>query len=324
MCCLSKWRYFSKIRKSVLEEFLMVGKILRFIGIFLVIVVLLIVVFAGFAYFRSESMVAQTYAIPDIDITIPSDPAAIERGRYLAHSVSVCVDCHGANLEGGLVVDDPMLGRVAAPNLTTGPGGFGGELSDADIARVLRYGVLPNGQSAKIMPSEDYQHLTDDDLAAIIAYVRSVPPQTSNLPATQLGPLGRVLMSLGQLPILVAANIDPDLSPRTVTPGVTPEYGSYLADIGGCTGCHGPGLSGGPVPGTPPDWPPAKNLTPSGELANWNEAEFIQTVRTGINPSGVAINPVMPWARYASMTDDDLKAIWAFLQSVPAKPAGTR
>jgi mono/diheme cytochrome c family protein len=108
------------------------------------------------------------------------------------------------------------------------------------------------------------------------------------------------------------------------TAEVTLEYGTYLANIAGCTGCHGPSLSGGPIPGAPPEWPAAMNLTPGGEVGGWTEAEFINTIRTGVNPGGHELLPEMPWQTYRNMSDDELKAIWLFIQSVPAKEAGNR
>lgn len=302
----------------------MFRKILRWLGIGVGGLVVLLIVAAIVVYFRSQAVVAQAYSAPTDEIVIPTDATTLERGRYLANYVSVCVDCHGDNLAGGVVVDDAALGRIVAPNLTTGQGGRGGQLRDSDFVRVLRYGILPDGTSAKVMPSDDYQHLSDSDLAAIIAYVRSLPPQDSDLPTPTIGPLGRVLLATGQLPIIMAERVNPQTQRAAVTAGVSVEYGKYLANIAGCTGCHGPGLAGGPIPAAPPDWPLAANLTPSGAVGKWSEADFIKTIRTGISPAGKALDVTMPWPRYGNMTDDDLKALWAFIQTVPAKPAGNR
>jgi mono/diheme cytochrome c family protein len=97
-----------------------------------------------------------------------------------------------------------------------------------------------------------------------------------------------------------------------------------LADIAGCTGCHGPGLPGGPIPGAPPDFPKALNLTPGGEVAAWSEVDFIKTLRSGVTPSGHQLVDEMPWKTYRNMTDDELKAVWLFVKSAPAKPFGNR
>ena len=92
-----------------------------------------------------------------------------------------------------------------------------------------------------------------------------------------------------------------------------------------CIGCHGPGLSGGPIPGVPADWPPAPNLTPGGRLSQWSEDDFIRVMRTGVTPDSKQIaNRYMPWQALGQMTDDELKALWLYLQSLPAKPTGNR
>ena len=107
------------------------------------------------------------------------------------------------------------------------------------------------------------------------------------------------------------------------SPGVTAEYGKYLADNAGCPSCHGPGLSGGKIPQAPPDTVPAANLTPTG-LGQWTEADFVRTIRTGTRPDGRVLDTFMPWPYYSQMTDDELGAIWRYLQSVPPRPTGTR
>ncbi len=292
-------------------------RILKGIGILVGILLVVIVVLVGVLFIRSNQILNATYETPEVSMTLPSDPAALERGRYLVEYVSVCVDCHGENLAGGVVVDDPTLGRVVAPNLTTGQNGLGGELTDVDFARVVRYGVLPDGTSVRVMPSDDYSHLSDTDLAAIVAYVRSLPPVDNNLPPAELKPFGRILLGAGQLDIMIAKRIDFAAERPTPSAGVTVAYGHYLANIAGCTSCHHADLAGGQIPGAPPDWPLSANITPAGVVAGWSEADFIQTIRTGVDPAGHTLIDEMPWQRYAGMTDGDLMAIWMFMQSVP-------
>lgn len=292
-------------------------RILKSIGIFVVGLLVLVVLLVGILFMRSSQILNATYETPEVSITLPADPTALERGRYLAEYVSVCVDCHGSDFAGTIVVDDPALGRVVAPNLTTGQNGLGGELMNEDFVRVLRYGVLPDGKSLRVMPSEDYTHMSEADMAAIIVYIRSLPPVDSNLPPTELKPLGRILLGAGQLDIMIVNRIDFSAEHSYPSAGVTVEYGNYLANIAGCTGCHHPDLAGGQIPGAPPDWPQSVNITPAGVVAGWSEADFIQTIRTGVDPTGHQLIDLMPWQRYANMTDEDLKAIWLFLQSVP-------
>ena len=303
----------------------MFRRIVRWVGIAVGVLVGLLAIAVAGIFIASESMLNKTYTAPTPVITASTDSAVIARGKYLADSVSVCVSCHGTNLGGGIVVDDPALGRIVAPNLTRGQNGVGNTLSDADMARAIRYGVLPDGHSVRVMPADDYNHLSDADLTAIVSYIRSAPPVDSSLPDNQMGFLGRVLLATGQLPIMIAERIDLNAPrPQEVEQSMTVEYGKYLADNAGCTGCHGPGLSGGKVPGTPPDYPIAANLTPSGEVGQWTEEQFIQTLRTGKNPAGHELSSEMPWKYYKQMSDDELKTIWLFIKSVPDRTAGTR
>jgi mono/diheme cytochrome c family protein len=108
-----------------------------------------------------------------------------------------------------------------------------------------------------------------------------------------------------------------------VDAGPTVEYGKYLIDVGGCSGCHGPGLSGGKVPGTPPDIKPAANLTPSG-IGHYTEADFFRALRDGKRPGGAAIDPFMPVAFTKLMNDDEIRALFGYLKTVPAKAYGGR
>ena len=98
--------------------------------------------------------------------------------------------------------------------------------------------------------------------------------------------------------------------------GVTVEYGANLAV--GCIGCHGEKFSGGPIIGVPPDWPEASNLTPAGPLGSWSEEDFVMLMRTGVKPTGEEVNPqYMPWPAIGQMTDDELSALWLYLESLP-------
>ena len=298
--------------------------VLKWVGIILGGLVALLLVAFGVVYLQSETIQNKTYELPAVSITVPTDAAALERGKHLVTVVSDCTGCHGPDLSGGAVVDDPAIGRLIAPNLTNGAGGFGTLLSDDDIARVLRYGLLPDGKSVRVMPANDYTHFTDADLGAVIAYLRSVPAVDTDHAPTALGPLGRVLLVTGQLPIMIVPRIDfANAGSPPVAMGPTRDYGAYLIDVAGCTGCHGLGLSGGPIIGAPPDFAPAANLTPSGPVGAWSEADFINTIRTGVNPAAYQLLPDMPWMTYRNMTDDELKALWAYIQTVPAREAGT-
>lgn len=282
----------------------------------------LILVAAAAVYGFSEARYRKLYAVEPKAIAIPSDSAAIARGAHLVQTFGGCIECHGENLGGKLVLDDPAIGRVYGANLTRGKGGVGGERTDADLIRAIRHGLAPTGRPLKVMPSTDYVHLAEADLAAIVAYVKSRPPVDNVQPSLAVGPVGRALFVAGKMPILSAELIDHGSPvPAPIPAGATAEYGSYIAKVG-CQGCHGSTLAGGPIVGGAPDWPPAANLTPAGALKSWTEADFVRLLRTGKRPNGIPVNPLMPWKLTTNMNDDEIRAVWLYLQTLPATPTG--
>ena len=212
---------------------------------------------------------------------------------------------------------------VYAANLTAGQGGIGGEYTDADFVRAIRHGVDPDGKPLWVMPAQEFYYLNDHDLGALIAYLKSLSPVDHVMPEHSGGVLGRILFLTGQLPLMPAELINHTAArPSPVEPGVTVAYGEYLAV--GCKGCHSANYGGGPVPGAPPDAPLAANLTPAGELAQWSEEDFVNTIRFGVTPAGDQLNPEwMPWPAIGQMTDDELKAVWLYLQSLPPVAGGS-
>ena len=265
--------------------------------------------------------VNKDYNIQVASIAIPTDEAAVERGRHLVETIGICSQCHGDGLRGDILSEDPLFGTLAPPNLTSGVGGIGSVMTDADYVRAIRYGIGRDGESLVIMPSNYFNKITDADLGAIIAYLKSLPPVDNEVPETSLAPLGRVIALLSPGGLLPASEIDHTAPrPPDLVQGVTAEYGKYLATI--CSVCHGENLSGGSVP-----WeqgaPLARNLTPKGVLVSWSESDFMKTLRTGVTPGGGQLDDeFMPWQRFKLMTDDELKALWAYLKSLPPREFG--
>jgi mono/diheme cytochrome c family protein len=296
---------------------------LRVLGLLVAGVVLVVGGAWAATYVISENRLTQRVDVPVESISVPTDITSVQRGQHLASAVAACVDCHGPNLAGKVLIDDPALGRIVPPNLTRGRGGVGSSSTDVDLARAIRHGVNPSGRQLLMMPSDEYNHFSDADLGAIIAYIRSMPAIDTTLPSSEIRPLGRILSAIGQLQLQPAASID-HFARRPAPPraGVTPEYGKYLADAAGCPSCHGPGYSGGKMPLAPPNTVPAANITPAG-LGAWSDTDFIKVMRTGMRPDGRVLNASMPWPYFAQMTDDELRAIWRFLQVLPARPTGT-
>ena len=280
---------------------------------------LLLAAAAGAIYLISDARLTDRVETPTDVVAVPTDITSVQRGQHLASAVAACVECHAPNLAGKVLQDDRWLGRIVAANLTRGRGGVGATSSNADLARAIRYGINPSGRRLLSMPSDNYYSFSDADLGALIAYVRSIPAIDTPLPPSEIRAWGRVLFVLGQLPLQPSRNIDPG-APRPPSPpsGVTPEYGAYLTLNAGCANCHGPGLAGGRISGTVP----AANITPTG-LSAWSEADFTRAMRTGVRPDGRRLATVMPWPYFAQMTDDELRAIWRFLQTVPPRPTGT-
>jgi mono/diheme cytochrome c family protein len=256
-----------------------------------------------------EQRLARTYEFPIEPIEVPSDAAAIERGRHLVTTIFFCQECHGEDLAGKPHFSDPLSGTVSAKNLTAGAGGLGGKFSDADWVRVIRHGVDEDGHPLIEMPSNSYYYIGDADLGAIIAFLKSLPPVDNELPKRDLG-LFYQLAILSD-PSLIPAEVIDHTAPRPPAPepAVSAEYGKYLATA--CTICHGPDLSGGTAAGAGLD------LTGGGNLTEWTEAEFMHALRTGERPRGEDIDPSrMPWKRVGKLTDDELRAIWMYLQTL--------
>jgi mono/diheme cytochrome c family protein len=294
-------------------------RLLRMSGFGLGGLLVLIAMISVSVYAASSARLNRTYTFTNLPLAIPSDAASIARGQHLVVAIAKCADCHTADLSGGLVFDAPPA-RIIAANLTRGTGGIGAQFSDADWVRAIRHGVGPDGKPLLFMPSQVFAALSDPDLADIIAYVKSVPPVDRTLPASAVKPLGRMLLLMGQVPLLPAEMIDHAALPLVAPPrGVTKDYGRYLAVTGGCTDCHGGNLSGRPISGAPPEFPPAANLTPGGDLAHWSDADIVRALREGARPDGSVLNPFMPWKATRSMTDDEIAALIRYLRSIPAR-----
>jgi mono/diheme cytochrome c family protein len=258
-------------------------------------------------------------------LTLPTDSASIALGSRLA-TIRGCIGCHGQDLSGSPVIEDGMIAKLYATNLTRGVGGVAANYDPALWARAIRNGVGQDGRALLFMPSQEFQGMSDEDVGAIIAYIESVPPVDHVQPASSVGPLGRALFLAGQVQLVPAEIVDHDAEPvASVERGVTVEYGRYLA--AGCAGCHGAGYSGGKIPGTPPDFIPATNLTPDPVtgLGDWTEADLFRALREGKRPDGTELDGrFMPWRETARFTDDEIRAIGLFLRSLPATPEGNR
>jgi mono/diheme cytochrome c family protein len=251
------------------------------------------------------------HANPVADITVAGTPEQIARGERFAQ---FCAGCHSPNAQPPLVgqdflTDGPPAGTLYAANLT--PAGELKDWSDGEIIRAIREGVHKNGRSLLIMPSNIFHNLSDDDVQAIVAYLRAQPAAEPATPPARLNIVGAILINIA--PLQTAQ--EPITGPVPMPPeGPTAEYGEYLVSIVACHECHGENLTGGTPSAFGP--PPGPNLTQI--VPNWSEDEFLTFFRTGTDPSGRAIDPeMMPWKEYSNFaTDDDLKAIYNYVHGL--------
>jgi mono/diheme cytochrome c family protein len=298
-------------------------KVLKWIGIFLGVLIGLVIIFAGIMFFRGNSILTKTYQVQPAAMVIPEDGKAIERGAYLY--AASCAGCHGDDLGGKAILDDPVIGYLPAPNLTAGQGGIGGSYSDTDFVRAIRHGVDAEGQGLLIMPASAYWHFDAEDLGAIIAFVKSISPVDNDPGEKALSPLGKILLAAGAFGDAVAAEVLDHDAPLPVAPerGPTAAYGEYMVNTGDCAACHGADLAGGQSP--EPGSPFSSNLTPGGILAIWTAADFIETIRTGVTPYGRQLDGnFMPYEDYGRLTDDDLTSMFLYLQTLPAIETPTK
>lgn len=282
----------------------------------------LIALVAAYVAISSQRRLQHDYALK-IRVGTP-DPALAEQGRHLARSRG-CVDCHGDDLAGKVVLDEMPFGRIVGDDLTRLPPGHENGSAHERLFRALRHGVDLDSRPLLMMPSLEYSHLSAREIEALAAYVDTLKPIDRKLPQSSLGPLGRALLAFGQLDngFISADKIDHDApTPPAPPPTGTVEYGRHLAQL--CTGCHRADYAGGPMPHAP-DKKPAANLTPhSAGLAGWSERDFIVAMRTGKRPDGTDIDgSAMPWRAVGASNDEELKSLWLFLRSLPAVDRST-
>jgi mono/diheme cytochrome c family protein len=257
-----------------------------------------------------------------VDLQALALERAIRRGQHIVESRAGCKGCHGNDFGGESVIDIAVVAHWVAPNLTSGEGSVTKGFTANDWDRAVRHAVRHNGRTSS-MPSEDFLNLTDHELSDIVAYIRSVPPVNRDMGAVKLGPVFAFMIATDPK-VLVAFTIDHD-QPHVVEPPVeapSVELGQHIVQV--CRGCHGPHLSGGKMAGDP-DMPIVANITPHETgLKSWSEGDFIRALREGKRKDGTAINKMMPWKAYGQMTDTELKAVWAYLQTVSAVEKGNR
>ena len=270
------------------------------------------------------------------EIKASADSAVIARGRHLVYSSAHCIDCHSTlknkdsvinlgqdiQLTGGLEFALPV-GKIYSRNITPDKETGIGKYTDAEIARALRYGVHPDGTVVyDFMP---FHNMSDEDLTAVISFLRSQKPVVNKVPQHDLNLLGNLVKAFLVKPVGPTGEV-----PKTVTKDTSAAYGKYLTiSVAECNGCHTlrdmsgafigePFAGGGPMEegGFPALYPPNLTTDSSSRIYGWSQQDFIKRFRMG---KIIPYSP-MPWSSYKRMTDDELKAVYNFLRTIkPAK-----
>ena len=272
---------------------------------------------------------SQRFDNPVSEIQVARTPAQIARGEKLAN---ICVSCHtpgnqlplsGSNF--ATKFEFPPLGTLYAPNLT--PSGNIKDWTDGEVIRAIREGVDRNSRSLLVMPSANFRNMSDEDVQALVAYLRSQPATGKPSPDNRFNVLGAVFMNLSDF-----RTAQQPVGHVTAPQPETPAYGKYLVDILGCRDCHGDQLQGKVESGQPGP-PPGPNLTQI--VPQWTEEEFMAFFNTGIQPGGGQVpiltlksgfsEPRMPWQVVrAATTDDELRVMFSYLHALPPLESPTR
>ncbi len=307
-----------------------IGKILWLVLFGLVVALALVITFTiGWRPFIGPK------SRPLTDRKFDSTPERLARGKYLTENLMGCFECHGQRdwtkhdapeipgTKGAGVYPfllDGLPGRVVPPNITPDPETGAGNWSDDTLARAIREGIGHDGRALfPLMGYPAFRHLSDEDLASVIVYVRSLPPVRNSLPKTEI--IFPVKYLMRAVPEPLHAPVPP---PDFSTPV---SRGKYLVTIAACADCHTPQVKGQPIAGLSyaggmPHKGPwgnlvSANITPDASgISYYDEATFVSAMRTGYVKAR-KLNQIMPWFSFRNLTDEDLKAIFAYLKTLP-------
>ena len=280
---------------------------LRWIGIALGSLAGLAIIAYAVLNVLSERLLRRTYQVPAVALSIPNDPASISEGRRLATIRGCFAGCHGKEAAGAVMFDEPMIGRIVAPNLTVAVKQF----SASELAVIIRNGVRPDKRSMLVMPSEVFSGLTDEDLARIIAFLQTLPEVAGPGPSISMGPVGRLGLVVGKFN-MVAQLIAQTVPPPEAT-NEEAKYGRYLARTI-CAECHGTALRGD----SNPDFSsPDLRVT-----AAYSPDAFAQLLRTGVAIGGRDVGVMSTQARnnLSHLSDPEIAALYSYLHTMPEAP----
>ena len=281
------------------------------LGVLFVIILLSSWYFAS--SFNKELEKVISYEVEDL--SIPTDSLSVERGRVLSVS---CRSCHGVDLAGKVFFDDPNAGTLPSSNLTRAKGSQTENYTNRDFVKAIRHGLNKEGKRIMIMPCKSYANMSDVDLGCLIAFINTLPKVENSLGERKFTYLTQAMAGSGLFGDIFHYDLldhEKIKHVEHVPVGLTLPYGSYLANVQGCTDCHGKNFKGGPSPD--PESPPAPDLSLTGATGKWSEEEFIQIFRTGKTPEGKILNDAfMPFSGLGAHSDEEIKAVYRYITSL--------
>lgn len=311
----------------------MMPKLLKALGV--VVLLLLVLAVIGISATIGWRPFLGPRSRPLTDRKFESTPARLQRGAYLAEHVTGCVDCHSPIKDGptgpelpppsvwgsGQIFNLPGFpGRLVAPNITSDPETGVGKFTDDQLARAIREGISHDGKTLfPMMPYSHFKHLSDEDLASIVVYIRTLPPIKTSLPSSAIDFPVKYLVRT--VPEPVTQPVQADLSTQV-------SRGKYLVDMSVCGACHTPSSRGAQLPGMqfaggdvfelPSGNVASANITPDPAtgIGNYTEETFVKALRTGYVGTR-QLSTMMPWQYYSGQTEEDLKAMFAYLKTIP-------
>jgi cytochrome c553 len=279
-----------------------VKKFLKWTGLVVAALVVIAGLGIGYLYAASEGKMHQHFTVAaPAPLALPADPAEIAEGQRLAH-LTGCTHCHAENLGGAVPLDIPHVVRFVAPNVTAIVPNY----SDAQLITLLRKGVKPDGTGVYFMPSEMLRHLSDADLARVIAWVRSMPRTEGITGKTEVRLIGRIIIATGQYKSAAEEIQSGTAAPPPVGLSTAAAHGHYLV-MSACSECHGQDLNGNPGAKAPP----------LAIAKAYTAEQFAKLMREGVPLSGQELELMSPTARarFASFTAEEVAAVYEFLRS---------
>lgn len=299
-------------------------KFLKWTGITLLGLVLLVLLASLVLANQFNSKFEKVHSLTPAPVAIPTDSASIARGAMLAVG---CQNCHDRDLGGKVFFDEPEIGVLPSSNLTRAARSETEGYTDEDFVRAIRHGLNKKGNPLMVMPSEAYTHFSDEDLGALIAYLKSLPPVDRTFDQRYFTYMSQVMAGAGMFGNLFPYDIIDHEKAKNITApptGNSIEYGAYVASFEGCQTCHGANFGGGKSPD--PVSPPVPDISPGSRAGKWTKDEFISFFKTGKTPDGRMPNvQFMPWEGIGALPEVEIEGLYNYLQSLPpANPNGEK